>query len=126
MLTASSVSQRPLERDHLLVKQLLQLLAIHVVLHEIKLEEMRIQRLGRRLILGVVVGLQVRVLEALGNGVSLPGINCLSVLRVGHTHRSVFSLGSRPREGWHPGIACRSPCSSVAAWSECTLDYASR
>lgn len=67
--------QRPFERDDLLVQQLLQLLAVHVILHEVKLEKVRVQRLRGRLVLGVVVSLQIRVLQALVDSVSLSGID---------------------------------------------------
>lgn len=72
---ARGTLQRPFERDDLLVKQLLQLLAVHVILHEVKLEKVRVQRLRGRLVLGVMVSLQIRVLQALVDSVSLSGID---------------------------------------------------
>jgi hypothetical protein len=63
------------EVGDLVVEQPLELLAANLVLHPVECEEVRVQRLGRRLVLGVVVGLQVRVLEALANVIPLAGVD---------------------------------------------------
>lgn len=64
-----------MEACDLLVEQPFELLATNLVLVEVKVEEVGIQRLGCGLVLGVVVRLEVRVFQALLDGVPVAGVD---------------------------------------------------